>query len=583
MDPPALRPAHRPRVLRRVPMLHVLRHYLPLRKALLVLSETVLITLVVMAGMSSHLWEVTEELQRDLAYQTLSPKDARWHALLASILVAILAQITISFNELYDFRVSGSRYDRAARFLGSAGTAVLLVTAVVGLLRLWEVRRVLDFPGLPFAQTVALLTISLILAFTLLYLWRNLFHAILRRASFRERILILGNGRLAERTATELAGRTDSGYEIIGMVRTLDSGTDRRRSDRRRGDPPPPPRTGNPWFEATTRESPALVLAEDGSIRTVAKPRRLILQTEIPLPPAEEDHGPEGSRAVETAEDAAIEVPTTELDESIFEFATRNRVDEIIVAFEERRGSLPTEDLLRCRMEGIAVFEAEAFYERLTGKIPAEAMRPSYLIFNPGFMQHPLAQIAKRVADLCMAAIGLLLLWPVMLLTAIAIRLDSDGPILFRQERTGAHGRPFTLMKFRSMRVDAEKETGPVWAQENDPRTTRVGLFIRRTRLDELPQLFNVLGGSMSMVGPRPERPTFVEELAQTLPYYNQRHIVKPGITGWAQINYPYGNTVEDALQKLQYDLFYIKYQSIVLDLSIVFNTVKTVVLRKGT
>jgi lipopolysaccharide/colanic/teichoic acid biosynthesis glycosyltransferase len=161
--------------------------------------------------------------------------------------------------------------------------------------------------------------------------------------------------------------------------------------------------------------------------------------------------------------------------------------------------------------------------------------------------------------------------------------MDSEGPILFSQERVGQDGRPFTLHKFRSMRADAEKLTGPVWATEDDPRITRTGRFIRRTRLDELPQLFNVLSGDMSLVGPRPERPNFVADLAAQIPYYGQRHIVKPGITGWAQINYPYGNTVEDALKKLQYDLFYIKNQSVVFDLSILFNTVKIVILRKGT
>ena len=170
-----------------------------------------------------------------------------------------------------------------------------------------------------------------------------------------------------------------------------------------------------------------------------------------------------------------------------------------------------------------------------------------------------------------------------MLLTAILIRMDSPGPILFRQERSGQNGSTFSLLKFRSMRFDAEKESGPVWAQENDPRITRIGRFIRRTRIDELPQLLNILAGTMSMVGPRPERPEFIEELTSKVPYYSQRLIAKPGLTGWAQINYPYGNTIEDALQKLQYDLFYIKYQSVVFDFSILFNTVKTVVLGKGT
>jgi exopolysaccharide biosynthesis polyprenyl glycosylphosphotransferase len=182
-----------------------------------------------------------------------------------------------------------------------------------------------------------------------------------------------------------------------------------------------------------------------------------------------------------------------------------------------------------------------------------------------------------------LSTIGIALTWPLMIATAIAVRLDSPGPILFAQERVGRDGKPFTLYKFRSMSADAEARTGAVWASENDPRITRAGRFLRKARLDELPQLFNVVSGDMSLVGPRPERPVFVRELTEQIPYYNQRHIVKPGLTGWAQINYPYGSSVADALQKLQYDLFYIKYQSQLFDLSILFNTIKTVVLRKGT
>ena len=210
-------------------------------------------------------------------------------------------------------------------------------------------------------------------------------------------------------------------------------------------------------------------------------------------------------------------------------------------------------------------------------------MRPSYLIFNRGFQRHPFQDAAKRFFDVVSALALLLVVWPLMIATAIAVRIDSPGPILFRQERSGRFGKPFVLAKFRSMRADAEKGTGPVWASKNDPRITRVGNFIRKTRLDELPQLFNVLGGSMSMVGPRPERPHFIEQLSAEIPYYHQRHIVKPGVTGWAQISYPYGNTVEDAVQKLQFDLFYIKNHSVPFDLSILVGTIKTVLLRRGT
>jgi exopolysaccharide biosynthesis polyprenyl glycosylphosphotransferase len=205
------------------------------------------------------------------------------------------------------------------------------------------------------------------------------------------------------------------------------------------------------------------------------------------------------------------------------------------------------------------------------------------LIFNEGFSRHPWNELSKRTVDVLLASLLLVFTWPLMIATAIAVRMDSEGPILFSQERVGRDGKLFTLMKFRSMLADAEKMTGPVWATQDDPRITRVGRFIRRTRLDELPQIFNVLAGHMSLVGPRPERQHFVDDLAAKIPYFRQRHIVKPGLTGWAQINYRYGSTFEDALQKLQYDLFYIKNQSLLFDLSILFNTVKIVILRKGT
>jgi len=222
-------------------------------------------------------------------------------------------------------------------------------------------------------------------------------------------------------------------------------------------------------------------------------------------------------------------------------------------------------------------------YEQITGKIAVEALRPSYLIFNEGFSRHPWAELSKRAVDFVLALFMLAISWPLMIATALFVRFDSPGPILFTQERVGRDGKPFTLFKFRSMRADAEKLSGPVWATQDDPRITKSGKFIRKTRLDELPQLFNVLAGHMSLVGPRPEREHFVEDLAKKIPYFRQRHIVKPGLTGWAQINYRYGSTFEDAVQKLQFDLFYIKNQSLLFDLSILFNTVKIVILRKGT
>jgi sugar transferase (PEP-CTERM system associated) len=269
--------------------------------------------------------------------------------------------------------------------------------------------------------------------------------------------------------------------------------------------------------------------------------------------------------------------------ESLYDIVRRLDVDLVVVALEDRRGLSPTDDLLRCRLEGVSVKEREAVYEHITGKIAVEALRPSYLILGDGFGRTYPGELAKRCGDVVLSLAGLVLLWPMMLAAAVAVRLDSQGPVLFRQERVGRDGKTFTVLKFRSMRTDAESHSGPVWAQANDPRITRIGRWLRKTRVDELPQLFNILAGDMSLVGPRPERPVFVADLERQIPYYNLRHIVKPGLTGWAQINYPYGNTVEDALQKLQYDLFYIKNRSLLFDLSVLFTTIKTVVLRQGT
>jgi lipopolysaccharide/colanic/teichoic acid biosynthesis glycosyltransferase len=540
-------------------MLNVLRHYLPLRKALLIASETVLLTLVVMAVMSSHLWRPTPATVKLLAQASLDAVDARWRVAISSLVVALLAQLSLAFNELYDFRVSGSRHERMARFLTSTSSAVLLVMLVLVLARVWDVERALEFPALPFAQTAVLLTSALFAAFLLVFLWRSVFHHVLRRSRFRERMLILGAGRSARRLMDELQARENSGYELVALLARSDANGERRRAERR--GLADTSSTGNPWFEASLR-------AEGGA--SAAAVFEDLSETKLLLAPRP------GSRLEEAPAGAGQKEPLPAL-------ARRLGVDLVVVAFEERRGSLPVDELLACRLDGVQVVEAEAFFERMTGKIPAEAMRPSYLIFNPGFDVHPLAAMAKRTLDLVLSLAGILVLGPVMLVVALLVRLDSAGPVLFRQERVGRRGRPFTLCKFRSMRVDAEKLTGPVWASEDDPRVTRVGRWIRRTRLDELPQLFNILAGSMSLVGPRPERQHFVDELAKKLPYYNQRHGTKPGLTGWAQINYPYGNTVEDALQKLQYDLFYIKYQSLLFDLSILFHTVKTVLLRKGT
>ncbi len=259
-----------------------------------------------------------------------------------------------------------------------------------------------------------------------------------------------------------------------------------------------------------------------------------------------------------------------------------HQIDRIVVGLSDRRGKLPIEELLRAKMAGIRVEDATTTYERVTGKILIDGLRPSWLIFSDGFHVSRMTRWLKRSIDLTLSLVLAVLASPLMLLTAIAILIESGRPVFYCQERVGENGKVFTLCKFRSMRQDAEKGGTPIWATDGDNRITRVGRFIRKTRLDELPQIWNVLVGAMSFVGPRPERPYFVAELAKEIPFYQQRHAVKPGVTGWAQVKYRYGASLEDAMEKLRYDLYYIKHLSVFFDLTIVFDTVKVVLFRKG-
>jgi sugar transferase (PEP-CTERM system associated) len=257
-------------------------------------------------------------------------------------------------------------------------------------------------------------------------------------------------------------------------------------------------------------------------------------------------------------------------------------VDRVVVSLANARGMLPMDQLLEMKLGGVAFDHLASVYEEYTGKIAVENLRPSWFIFAPGFRKTRAMHVAKRVFDVIGAAVGLALAFPVLVLLAAAVKWSSPGPVLFRQARVGRHGQIFHVVKLRSMRADAEAATGPVWARKNDDRITAIGRLMRRSRLDELPQFWNVLRGDMSLVGPRPERPEFVRSLTRDIPFYGQRHIVKPGITGWAQVRYTYGASVEDAIEKLQYDLYYIKHMSVGFDLFIVFETIKTVVTRAG-
>lgn len=268
---------------------------------------------------------------------------------------------------------------------------------------------------------------------------------------------------------------------------------------------------------------------------------------------------------------------------SLTSMAKKHNVNEIVVAVQNRRnGSFPIQELLECKLNGIKVSDAATFFEREMCQIRVDSLQPSWLVFGGGFDQGPLRTGIKRSFDLFASIILLIAALPIMVITALCILVEDGRPILYRQVRVGKDGRHFVVLKFRSMQNDAEKAGKPQWAAENDPRMTKVGRIIRKLRIDELPQILNVLKGEMSFVGPRPERPFFVQQLCEEIPYYNVRHSIKPGITGWAQVRYQYGASVEDAIQKLQYDLYYVKNNSLFLDIIILIDTVQVVLFGKG-
>jgi sugar transferase (PEP-CTERM system associated) len=276
--------------------------------------------------------------------------------------------------------------------------------------------------------------------------------------------------------------------------------------------------------------------------------------------------------------------PVFEAPNGLKELCERLNIDELVVALQDRRQALPVKELLDCRLAGIGVIEFISFMERETGRIQLDLLSPGWMTFGEGFRRDGLRRFTSRALDFVASGLMVIAASPLMLLAALAIWLEDGrkgGGVLYRQNRVGVDGEVFALTKFRSMRVDAEA-AGAQWARKNDPRVTRVGAFMRKTRIDELPQLLNVLRGHMGFVGPRPERPEFVSELEEKIPYYSYRHTVKPGLTGWAQISYPYGSSIEDAKQKLQYDLYYVKNHNLLFDLTILVQTVEVVLMGKG-
>ncbi len=272
----------------------------------------------------------------------------------------------------------------------------------------------------------------------------------------------------------------------------------------------------------------------------------------------------------------------TDVGHELIEVAAKRRIRRFILAFPDRRGTMPVRELLQLRLQGLNIEDSTSWLEKISGKIEVDGLYPSWLLFSNGFHLGVTLLLLRRLLSIAVSIFLLLIVSPIIPLVALAIKLTSPGPVFYRQERVGRNGTTFNCYKFRTMRADAEADRGPTWAGDEDPRITRVGRFLRRSRLDEIPQLWNVLLGDMGFVGPRPERPEFVKMLTREVPYYPVRHVIRPGITGWAQIRYRYGSSVEDAREKLQYDLFYLKNISLGLDALIMFQTVKTVLLGRG-
>ena len=410
------------------------------------------------------------------------------------LLVAIVTQISLHFNDLYEFKTSDNTIDLATRLIQSIGVTSIVLAIIYFL-----------WPAAIIGRWIFFFSIIFLLLF--LVSWRFLYTIIIKKRLFAEKVIMLGSGGLVRDIMQEIKNRRDITYDIRSVV-----------------------------------------LNEEGKTSPI------------------QFNG----------------IPIRYGFDDICDLAEAEQVSSVIVALDQKRGIMPYNELLSCKTRGISIIDGEDFYERITGKLLVEKINPSWLIFSDGFVKSKVSTFTKRLVGFVLSSIMFIIFSPLMLLVAVAIKFDSRGPVLFSQERVGENEEVFTLHKFRSMKANAEEETGPVWASDDDTRITRVGKLIRKLRIDELPQLWNVLRGDISFVGPRPERSFFVEKLKKVIPYYRQRFTVKPGVTGWAQIKYGYGASEQDALEKLKYDLYYIKNMSIVMDLMVILHTVKIVLLSRG-
>jgi sugar transferase (PEP-CTERM system associated) len=470
-------------------LIRLLHAYVPKRTLLLGISEACLITLALVASALARLGP--ERTSYMLTYQ---------YGSLKILFVSVAFLTCMYYFDLYDSAIVSNRREAVVRLIQVLGVAYLALGLLYYL-----------YPPVQLGRGI--FHIGFLLVGLLLLLWRRLFSVINSAAGLAERVVILGDGALAESLAREIETRPELGIRLAGRAQMAAIGEQ----------------------------------------------------------PVHRNHA-----------EMPIALSHTSFCEGLAVSPQIRGIDRIVVAMEERRGKLPVDLLLSLKNRGVRVQDGNDVYESITGKVPIESIRLSWLLFSPGSHASRLFLFYKRFASILISIVGLLLSLPLLPFVILAIKFGSPGRVFYSQDRVGRDGKVFRCYKLRTMRNDAESDTGPTWAEYDDPRITRVGRFLRKTRMDELPQLVNVLRGDMSLVGPRPERPEFVAELNQKIPYYHLRQSVRPGITGWAQILYRYGSSVEDAKEKLRYDLYYIKNSSAGLDLLIFFNTIKIVLVGRG-
>ena len=463
-------------------MLRILKQYYPLRNALFIIGEGLIVYISVL--IASWILLGTESFAAD-----------KW-VWFKTLLITFVCQTCLYYNDLYDLEITDTFTELALRLLQALGFSAIILACVY-----------IVFPETIIGRGIFVVSIAFVIV--LVVSWRFCYSLIIDRGIFNQRIILLGSGKFAQNIINEINDKKDCGYTVSLVV-------------------------------PDSSDNTALVFDKN-----------------------------------------AIKIFENNY-QGLCEIAKSFNINKIIVALTEKRGNFPTKELLKCRIDGIDVLEGNSFYESLTGKLIVEHINPGWLIFSDGFQKPPFRRFLKRTLDLILSFTFLVILLPVIIITSILIKIDSRGPVFFLQERVGKKRKKYMLYKFRSMIANAEKLSGPVWAEDNDDRVTRVGKFIRKWRIDEIPQLWNVLKGNMSFVGPRPEREFFVKKLGDIIPYYVERFTVKPGITGWTQVSYGYGASVDDAIEKLNYDLFYIKNLTTFMDCVIVFRTIKIVLFGKG-